>query len=243
MTVYSIPGFAEPFNSILHLLAAVFFSVLAFFLVARGRGSTGRMFSLAVFAFSAVFLLSMSGVYHLLSMGGTGRVVLQRLDHAAIFLLIAGSFTPLHFIMFTGFWRWGILALIWAITIAGIALKVIFFDSIPEWLSLSVYLGLGWLGLLSGLLLARRFGISFIKPLVLSGLAYSLGGITEYFRWPVIIPGVIGSHELFHVAVIAGIGFQWYFINQCLDKTEELEHEHEQTVTDGQRDQSDCQTD
>jgi channel protein (hemolysin III family) len=218
MTVYSIPGFADPFSSMLHLLAAVVFAVLAFFLVARGRGSMGRMLSLAIFAFSAVFLLSMSGVYHLLAEGGSGRRVLQRLDHAGIFLLIAGSFTPLHGIMFAGFWRWGILALIWAIAIAGITLKVIFFDSIPEWVGLSVYLGLGWLGLLSGFSLGRRLGLPFVKPLVYSGLAYSVGGITEYFRWHILIPGVIGPHELFHIAVIVGIGYHWRFICRCLDK-------------------------
>ena len=60
--------------------------------------------------------------------------------------------------------------------------------------------------------------MSFIQPLVLSGLAYSLGGITEYFHWPVLIPGVLGPHEIFHVAVIAGIGFHWHFIGQCLNK-------------------------
>ncbi len=143
MTVNSIPGFADPFSSILHLLAAVVFCVLGFFLVARGRGSMGRMFS-------------------------------------------------------------------------------IFFDSIPEWLGLSIYLGMGWLGLLSGILLGRRFGLSFVKPLVCSGLAYSLGGITEYFAWPILIPGVIGPHEIFHVAVIVGIGIHWYFIYQCLDKAGKL---------------------
>ena len=221
MSNYSIPGFADPFSSIIHLLAAVIFFVLGIFLVGRGRGSLGHSIALALFVFSVVFLLSMSGVYHLLS-GGTGRIVLQRLDHAGIFLLIAGSFTPLHVIMFKGFLRWGILSIIWTLAIAGLTLKVIFFDSIPEWISLSVYLGLGWLGMISGLLLARRFGMSFIKPLVLSGLSYSLGGITEYLRWPVLIPGIIGPHEIFHIAVIFGIGFHWHFIAQCLDKTQEL---------------------
>ncbi len=220
MTVHSIPGFADPFSSMLHLLAAAVFSVLSFFLVARGRGSVGRMFSLAVFAFSVVFLLSMSGIFHLLPRGGTGRMVLQRLDHAGIFLLIAGSFTPLHSILFTGFWRWGMLSLVWTLAVAGITLKSIFFDSIPEWLGLSIYLGMGWLGLLSGFLLARRFGWSFAKPLLYSGLAYSLGGITEHFGWPILIPGIIGPHEIFHLVVIAGIGIHWYFIYQCLDKTE-----------------------
>ena len=218
MTVTSIPGFTDPFSSIAHLLAAGVFFYLAFFLVARGRGSFGRMFALAVFAFSVIFLLSMSGVFHLLALDGTPRRVLQRLDHAGIFLLIAGSFTPLHGIMLTGFWRWGILALVWTLAITCLTLKVIFFDSIPDWVGLSVYLALGWLGLLSGVLLARKFGFAFVIPLLLSGLAYSLGGIAEYFAWPVLIPGIIGPHELFHIAVIVGIGIHWRFVIQCLHK-------------------------
>lgn len=222
MTIHPIPGFADPFSSITHLAGTAVFSVLAFFLIARGRGNGGRMFALAVFAFSAVFLLSMSGVYHLLAVGGTGRMVLQRLDHAGIFLLIAGSFTPVHGILFAGFWRWGFLSLIWVLAITGITLKVIFFDSIPEWLGLSFYLGLGWCGLFSGFLLTRRFNFFFIKPLLYSGLSYSLGGITEFLGWPVLIPGVIGPHELFHVAVIAGIGLHWRFVYRCLDKAAEL---------------------
>ncbi len=223
MKVYPIPGFADPFSSLLHLAAALVFSILAVRLLQRGRGSIGRWLELAIFAFSAVFLLSMSGVYHLLALGGTARMVLQRLDHAGIFLLIAGSFTPVHGILFKGFWRWGFLAFIWVTAITGITLKTIFFASIPEWVSLVIYLGLGWLGLLSGFLLARRFGFSFIKPLLYSGLAYSLGGISEYLRWPVLIPGVIGPHELFHIAVIVGIALHWHFLNTCLTKAQNMQ--------------------
>ena len=219
MPIHSIPGFTDPFSSMIHLLGAGVFFVLGFFLVARGRGSAGWMVSLAIFVFSVVFLLSMSGVYHLLAVGGGGRMVLQRLDHAGIFFLIAGSFTPVHAIMFTGWLRWGFLGLIWTLAITGITLTVIFFNSIPEWLSLGLYLGLGWFGLFSGVLLIRRFGFHFITPLLLSGLAYSLGGIGEYLRQPVLIPGIIGPHELFHVAVIAGIGLHWVFVYRCLEKT------------------------
>jgi len=112
--------------------------------------------------------------------------------------------------------------MVWILAITGITLKSIFFDSIPEWLGLGIYLGMGWLGLISGILLSRRLGLSFIKPLVYSGLAYSLGGITEFFSWPILIPGVIGPHEIFHVAVIVGIGIHWYFMYQCIDRAEKL---------------------
>ena len=212
MEVYPIPGFADPVSSLIHLSGAGVFAVLGFFLLRQGRGNVNCMIALSVFVFTSVFLLSMSGVYHLVSPDGLSHKVFQRLDHAAIFALIAGSFTPLHAILFRGFWRWGILLLIWGLAITGIALKVIFFDTIPEWLGLMLYLSLGWMGLASGIALWRRFGFAFIKPVVYSGLAYTVGALLEFLRWPTIIPGVLGPHELFHIAVLAGIGFHWRFV-------------------------------
>jgi channel protein (hemolysin III family) len=220
MPVYPIPGFSHPVSSLSHLLGAGVFALLGFFLLRRGKGNTAYMISLSVFVFSCVFLLSMSGVYHLLEPGGAGNQVLQRLDHAAIFALIAGSFTPVHVILFRGFWRWGVLLLIWASAATGITLKVIFFDEIPEWMSLALYLGMGWMGLASGISLGRRHGFAFIKSLVFSGLSYTLGGLLEFLRWPVIVTGVLGPHELFHFAVLAGIAFHWRFLFQALTQIE-----------------------
>lgn len=218
METYSIPGFAEPVSSLSHLLSAGIFAVMGFFLLRRGRGSAGRLFALGIFVFSCVFLLSMSGVYHLLTPGGGGHQVLQRLDHAAIFALIAGSFTPVHSILFTGWGRWGVLLLIWVLATTGITLKVIFFDDIPEWLGLISYLGLGWIGLASGITLWRRYGTGLVRPLVYSGLSYTFGGLLEFLRMPVLIPGVIGPHELLHFGVLAGIGFHFRFLFGILDR-------------------------
>jgi len=126
------------------------FAVLAAFLLRRGWGNRTRVAFLGVYVFSVVFLLSMSGVYHLLPPGSAGRAVLHRLDHSAIFVLIAGTFTPVHGIVFQGRERWGPLALIWAAAIAGITLKMIWFTDVPYWLGLMCYLGLGWVGAISG---------------------------------------------------------------------------------------------
>ena len=153
--VLAIAGFSEPFSSITHLLAAGIFFVLGIVLMHRGRGHTGRIVALGIFSFSIVFLLAMSGVYHLLEPGGTARAVLQRLDHAGIFFLIAGTFTPIHALLFTRSLRWGILLFIWAVAITGITLKSIFFEDMGESLGLALYLGLGWVGALTGILLYR----------------------------------------------------------------------------------------
>jgi Ca2+-transporting ATPase len=220
METYSIPGFADPVSSLMHLLAAGVFTVLGFFLIRRAKGKLSHVLSVSVFVFTCIFLLSMSGVFHLLSVGGAGRAVLQRLDHAAIFSLIAGSFTPVHSILFTGFWRWGVLLLVWSLAITGLTLKVIFFEDIPESLGLTLYLGLGWLGLVSGIAVWRRFGFSFFRPMLFSALAYTSGAVLDFFRWPVLIGGVLGPHELFHIAVLAGIGFHWRFVRNCLDRAD-----------------------
>jgi channel protein (hemolysin III family) len=210
--IYPIPGFSEPVSSLSHLLAAGVFALLSLFLLQRGRGSWSRLVSLGVFAFATVFLLSMSGVYHLLTPGRGGRAVLERLDHGAIFVLIAGTFTPVHGILFHGLARWGPLFLIWSAAITGITLKTIFFKGLPEGLGLTLYLGLGWVGVGSALLLWRWYGYPFIRPLLWGALAYTAGALLEFFRWPVLIPGVVEQHELLHIMVLAGLACHWVFV-------------------------------
>lgn len=217
MQAVPIPGFSEPVSSLSHLVGAGVFFVVGIFLLRRSAGGASRRFPLWVFVFSALFLLSMSGVYHLFDPKGMGHLVFQRLDHAGIFLLIAGSFTPVHALLFTGWARWGLLLLIWSLAVTGITLKVIFFEAVPEWLGLSLYLGLGWIGLASGIALWRRYGGRLVKPLVYSGLSYTLGGLLEFLRMPTLVPSVLGPHELLHLGVIAGIGFHFRFLFGVLD--------------------------
>jgi channel protein (hemolysin III family) len=214
--ISAIPGFAEPVSSWTHLAAAGVFFFLSISLLRRGGTSAGHFISLFIFGFSCVFLLSMSGVYHLLPKTGAGSLVLERLDHAAIFVLIAGTITAVHTIFFSGIWRWGIIAAVWAVVATSITLKTIFFSAIPELLGLIVYLTLGWLGVISAIALWRKYGFSFIRPLVFGGLAYTFGSLFEFLRQPVLIEGVVGPHELFHVAVLVGISFHWWFVYRSL---------------------------
>ncbi|MCC6418989.1 MAG: hemolysin III family protein [Gemmataceae bacterium] len=211
--MYPLPGFHDPISSLSHLLGAVAFALLAPALLRRGRGDPSRVAFLGVYAFSCVFLMSMSAVYHMLPRGG-GRSVMERLDHSAIFVLIAGTFTPAHGILFRGWARWGPLLLIWAAAITGITLKAIFFASLSEALGLALYLGLGWVGAFSAAALWRRYGLRFLTPLLLGALAYTVGCVLEFVYggrvW--VIRGVVGPHELFHVAVLVGAGLHWYWV-------------------------------
>jgi channel protein (hemolysin III family) len=212
--LYHLPGFHEPFSAVSHLLGALVFLWLGAILLRRGQGDTLRMVFLGVYAGSCVLLLSLSGVYHQMVRGGTAHRVIERLDHGAIFVLIAGTFTPTHGLLFRGLLRWGPLAFVWTVAITGITLKTIFFSSLAEWVGLSLYLGLGWFGGFSGYLLWRRFGFAFMRPLLVGGVAYSVGAVSEYWAWPVVVPGVVQAHEVFHLAVLVGALIHWRFVWQ-----------------------------
>ena len=215
--IYSVPGLSEPVSCLTHLLGAVCFSYLAWFLLRRGRRRWGRTVCLSVFVFASVLLLTVSAVYHLLPRGTGAHLVLQRLDGAAIFVLIAATITSVHGILFTGMWRWGMIVLIWMLSATLITLRTIFFTSVAEWLALMLYLGLGWIGAVTVVALWRRFGFSFIKLGLLGGFVYTLGALLDFVRQPVLIPGVIGPHELFHVAVLVGLGLHWWFVFHVAD--------------------------
>ena len=215
MINYSLAGLADPFSSLSHIVGACICIPGAVALL-RSTETRSHKIALTIFCFGCVFLLLASGVYHLLPLESSSRAVLQRIDHAAIFILIAGTFTPIHAIFFKGFWRWAPLTAIWTAAIFGIIFKTIFFSHIPEMLSVSVYLGMGWSGVISGMLLWRQVGFEFVRPLLNGALWYSGGSLLDFFKEPILIRGIIGPHELFHVAVLFGIMYHWKFIREVI---------------------------
>ena len=213
---HSFLGFADPVSSWTHLIGAAFALILGIRLCIRFKGPVLYRLGLMTFVFCTVFMLSMSGVYHLLDHNGTGRYVMQHLDYASICLMIAGTFTPIHLLLFKGWKRWGILLFIWVLAINGVIFMTVFFDDFPGWLALIFFLGLGWAGFYSGILAAREYDREFVRLLAYGGIAYSIGAILDVFDSLTIIPGVIGTHELFHFAIIIGITYHWRFIEQAI---------------------------
>lgn len=207
-----IPGFAEPFSSLSHLLAAGAFLVAGVLLLQQARRCRWSLTSVGIFVFGAVLLLTVSGAYHLVDPHGEAKVVLRRLDYAAIWILIAATFTPVHVILCRGIWRWGMLALVWSGALSGLVVKTVFFQQISETAVLLWYLGLGWCGLLSGIHLFRQHGVEVARPLLAGGVAYTIGAMFELFGEPTLVAGVIGAHELFHIAVIVGLFCHWQLI-------------------------------
>ncbi len=109
------------------------------------------------------------------------------------------------------------LLLVWSVAITGIVLSSIFINEIPPWLSTTVYLGLGWAGVFPVVMVWRRYGLLFIRPLVIGGVSYSVGAVVDGVGWPTLIPRVVGPHELFHVAVLIGVAAHWRFVLQFAD--------------------------
>jgi len=216
--VYPLFGIAEPVSALSHLIAAVIFVALGARLIRRQPEEAGaRRRGIEIYSWSIVLLLLVSGLYHFFPPDSAVRGILRRLDHATIFILIASTFTPIHLILFERSWQWGMLSVVWSIALFGSALSLAFLNSIPEAVSLGLYLGLGWIGSISAVVLLSRFGLRFVLPLVLGALAYTFGALGDFMHYPVIISGVIGPHEVFHFAVIAGIAFHWLFIQSFAD--------------------------
>lgn len=187
----------------LHLLVAGVTLIVGARLVRSGRSPAER-WALGAFALAATILFAVSGTYHLLDADGAGRAVLQRIDHAAIFLMIAGTFTAIHGVAFRDGWRRWFVTLVWTLAITALTLKTIFFENMSERAGLALYLGLGWVGVLSAAVLWKRRGWRGVRWLFGGGLAYSIGAAYDFAAGPTWIEGVLGAHEVFHITVVIG---------------------------------------
>lgn len=226
---YSISGFNDPMSSLSHLVGTVIFFVLGIFMLWSARHSRKTFLYSLQFVVATLFLLSMSFVYHLLPDDTKARQVLLRLDVAAIFALIASSFTVIHGILFQGWKRTIPIILIWAIAIPGITLRTIFFDSIPSVLGDGIFLLMGWIGLWSAVLLWREFGWPGVRLMFIGGVFYTVGALSNTFDWPIIINRIWGPHETFHLFVLAGLGTHWAFAWNIADGTFQRRYEKEPT--------------
>jgi hemolysin III len=163
----------------------------------------GKIITLMVFGLSLAFCYGNSAVYHALWLGPQSLNRLRRLDHVGIYVLIAGTYTPVAWSLMRRSWREGTLATVWSL--AGFcAARVWFGGVLPVWESTLIYLTLGWGALFCYRELARDFSHWMLLWLPLGGAFYSVGALINLMNWPIFKPGDFGAHELFHFFVIAG---------------------------------------
>lgn len=182
--------------------AAAFFAALpaGIALVASASGASARV-GAAVYALSLIALLGASSAYHRLGRGGRRQRILRRLDHSSIYVLIAGSYTPLCLLALPGWWGRSLLFAVWAAAIIGVTLKLTRFDSSHR-IGFVLYLAMGWAVLAAAPALASALDGSTLALLVAGGVVYSAGAAVLGTHVPNPFPRVFGYHEVWHLMVV-----------------------------------------
>ncbi len=191
----------EPVNSLTHWGGAILGLIGLIALLIVGWDTPAKIISLTVYGVSLIFLFSASATYHMVQVKDKALEIFRKVDHAAIYVLIAGTYTPFCVNAFEGFWKWGMLSIIWSLAIIGIVIKV-FFIRAPRWLNAGIYLVMGWLSVTAAGQMLAALPAWVLTWMIIGGVIYTLGAIvyiTKIFNFK---PGVFGFHEVWHIFVL-----------------------------------------
>ena len=201
--VNMITKLREPVNGLTHFFAAIVAFIGLILLIILGWHSAIKEISLSVYGASLILLFAASATYHMVKAKPGVIATLRKLDHSAIFLLIAGTYTPFCLLMFTGFWKWGFLAIVWSLAAIGIVVKIFVLNA-PRWLHTGVYIAMGWLCMAAIGEMLRVLPVGALIWLIVGGVVYTLGAIIYATKMLDFIPGKFGFHEVWHIFVILG---------------------------------------
>lgn len=194
----------EPVNSLTHLAGAALSLVGLVLLMVKGFKQgicMGMIISLIIFGLSLILLYSASGIYHWVK-NKQWIPILKKVDHAMIFVLIAGTYTPILYGSLTGWLRLAMLILIWGIAIGGVFFKI-FWIHAPRWLYTGIYLGMGWISVFLLGHILKTSGWSGLSLLLAGGISYSVGAVIYGLKKPNFSKH-FGFHEFFHCFVLGG---------------------------------------
>ena len=165
-----------------------------------------------IYAATVATLFGTSALYHRINWRtDSARRWMRRLDHSAIFLLIAGSYTPFAILVVDGTMAEIITAVVWGGALLGILLKLVWIDA-PKWLAAAAYVALGWVAVIVMPEMMSDLGITATALVAAGGLLYTVGAVIYAMRRPDPSPTVFGYHEIFHLLVIAAAGLQYAVI-------------------------------
>ncbi len=198
----------NPVRGFLHGSAALLSLVGAAALWRAGSGDLGMRVALLVFGASLIGLYTVSSLYHSFPWQPAWKRRMQRIDHSMIFVLVAGTYTPLAVSVLGGWVLAAALAATWGITLAGIAQKI-FWPHVSDGVSITMQVVQGWLALPFLGIVARTLPAGAFWLVVLGGLSYTIGMIFFVTRRPRLWPHVFSYHEVFHVCVVAGSAFHY----------------------------------
>jgi hemolysin III len=196
-------NFREPVSAWTHFLWMLLAFPAIWLLWRRGRGDCLKRAALLVFGLGLVLCFGGSWLFHAVRLSDWTIDRFNTLDHIGIYVLIAGTATPIAMVILRGAWRVSLMLLIWLFAIVGIVLCLTPLR-IPIEVSTVLYLIMGWLGCLTYFELAGRLSHAAVRPLWIGGVLYSVGAILNVVEWPTIVPGVFEAHEVFHLFVMGG---------------------------------------
>jgi hemolysin III len=187
----------------LHLVcffAAVPAAVLVVALASSPRGRVGAL----VYAVGLVALFGVSGTYHRGRWSDTKRRLMQKLDHGTIFVMIAGSYTPLCLLVLRGWVAWTMLTATWAMAVAGFVLAFTG-GRVSRVLRGTLYIVMGWASLIAAPQLLQHLSVGELALIAVGGVLFTVGAVFLATRWPDPFPRVFGYHEVWHVLVVAAV--------------------------------------
>lgn len=194
-----VSGFTHLFGAVVSLVGLV---VLLYKQFTIGKYTSFSIVASLIFGLSLIFLYTASTVYHLVISREGVIKLLRKLDHSMIFVLIAGTYTPICLIALESYWRWGVFFTIWSLAIMGIVFKFLWIDC-PSWLSTTLYVGMGWLAIIVYAPLSKVISGAGLLYLVLGGVLYTVGAVI-YSIEKRGVKRTFGAHEIFHIFVLLG---------------------------------------
>ena len=175
-----------------------------FLLLAAARsGRQWAIVAMLVYLTTLVALYTASTLYHSLNTSVKGRIILRKIDHLNIFYLIAGSYTPFCILALGGLWGMVLLLVIWSLAIGGTLVKLVWIH-LPRWLTVSIYLLMGWISVTAIYPLSQSLGFWGTFWLIGGGLFYTVGAVLYAVKWPGRNWKNFGCHEIFHLFILGG---------------------------------------
>lgn len=197
----------DPGSSITHFIGMLMalFSATPLLIRASLNPDKIHVISLTIFIFSMILFYGASATYHALDLSEKTNCMLRKLDHMMIFVLIAGTYTPVCVIVLGGTVGYSLLALVWGIALAGILIKA-FWITCPKWFSSLLYIAMGWACVLAFTQIINSLPLQAFLWLLAGGIIYTIGGVIYALKLPIFNARHknFGSHEIFHLFVMGG---------------------------------------
>ena len=205
----------EPINAFTHFLGFLMSIPIMITLTMKAYQNASLLSVIAflIFGISLLLLYGASTIYHTLNISQKGTALLRRIDHMMIFVLIAGTYTPVCLIPLRGKWGWTLFIAVWGFAFAGILLKIFWLNA-PRWFSTLLYVVMGWLVLVAFVPLERAIPIGGIVLLASGGIVYTIGAVIYAVKWSKLKLKYFGLHEIFHLFVMGGSALHVLFMFQ-----------------------------